>query len=232
VKPSFQRLLIAATLLATPAAHAHHGRDFLLLETARLPECGDLFGISRQDYVSADSTKVLLWQPSLLFGAVDWIAYEMHGHVEKGEGESFHYEATAPAAHVRFTPRTSPLVLGASVEYEFARHGAPDSLEAAAVLEYESGHWHHALNLLLDNEQGSGADPEWGYGAGSRYELTEEHSIGLELRGSLEPEGGAEAMAGYYFEASERVTFNVGLGTGFDDGPDATVRTALIWKLN
>lgn len=41
---------------------------------------------------------------------------------------------------------------------------------------------------------------------------------------------GHEVLAGLYFEASEALSLNLGLGTGIDDGPDLSVRTALVWR--
>ncbi len=224
------RLMVAVTLMLASTAHAHHGRDFLLVQTAHLPESGSVFGIARQDYVSEDSDTFEL-APALLVGVSDWLAFEVHSHIEKQSGESFKYESTAPALHVRLTQRSSPLAVGASVEYEVASDSdESDVAEGTAIVGYESSKWQCAANLRIESEVDSDESAEWGYAVGARRGFREHHAVGLELEGSFESSGSDELMLGYYFESGSALTLNLGIGTALDEGPDITLRTAIIWQ--
>ena len=259
-------ILFAVALALTVAAPAlaHHGRDFLLAETAEIPHPRQGWAIARQDYVEQDDGDgELELEPSLLVGITRWLAFEVHGHAGRADGESVEYESTAPALHLRFARPGASWGVGVSAEYEIAHQDdAPDS--AAGILSVSGlargTQW--ALNLTAAEPRERGADTEWGYALGVRRPLTRRLHWGLEARGSLEgtddaeaeddhhdehaadlaPHDGAEAghghgglvghevLAGLYFEASEKLSLNLGLGTGVDGGPDLTVRTALVWR--
>jgi hypothetical protein len=219
---------ILAAFACINTIYAHHGRDFLFLETAHLPEFGGLYGISRQDFVREDIDE-FEFEPGLIYGAFDWLALEVHGHVEKVSGESFNYESTAPALHLRFTPRNSALALGASVEYEFAREGDDeDKIEISGVSAFEKEDW--IIGFNLNYEKIIGEDEEWGYAAGVRRVIGDVLSIGVEVIGSFEDEESGEVLCGLYGDLSDRLTINAGIGTGFNSEVDLTVRTALIWR--
>ena len=76
--PSLKPLLLsgavaflAAQILFTATAMAHHGKDFLLPTTAHLPKEGEVFVISRQDYINEEEGSEWELEPSLLFGVTD-----------------------------------------------------------------------------------------------------------------------------------------------------------------
>ena len=261
---AFALTAIALAVAVAAPARAHHGRDFLLAETAEIPHPAQGWAIARQDYVEQDDgSGELELEPSVLFGISRWLAFEVHGHAGRADGESVEYESTAPALHLRFARPDASWAVGLSGEYEFSHKSeSPDS--AAGILSVSGltrgTQW--ALNLTAAEQQESGADTEWGYALGVRHALTERLHWGLEARGTLEgtngegPEDdhhdeepvepehdhtaesghghgelvGHEVLAGLYFEASERLSLNLGLGTGVDGGPDLTVRTALVWR--
>lgn len=216
------------TALLPAAANAHHGLDFVSVQTAHLPQRGAGYVVTRLDYISEQEDE-LEFEPALLYGATDWLTVELHAHFEKEQGESTKYESLAPALHFRLTPREQHFSVGMSVEYEFARDSAEDDvIELTAMLGYEFSGWMATANVLFEKE--SGSTGEWGYAAGVRNLLTQQHGIGLELFGSLEGNGSSEILIGYYGELSKRFSLNAGVGTGFDDGPDWSARTALIWQ--
>jgi len=120
--------LVALALAAPPPAAAHHGRDFLLSQSAELPHPGQVFLVSRQDYADA-GTSFLELEPAVLVGLGERLAFEIHGHAGREQGGDFEYESTAPALHLLLTPHHSPWGLVLSAEYEFA-HGGGDHAEA------------------------------------------------------------------------------------------------------
>lgn len=260
---AFALTIAALALTLSSPALAHHGRDFLLAETAEIPHPAQGWAIARQDYVEQeDGSGELELEPSVLFGISHWLAFEVHGHAGRADGESVQYESTAPALHLRFAKPGASWAVGLSGEYEISHRGeSPDS--AAGILSVSGltrgTQW--ALNLTAAEQQETGANTQWGYALGVRRALTERLHWGLEARGSLEdtddaateddhhdehadlaPHDDAEAghghgelvgheiLAGLYFEASERLSLNLGVGAGIDGGPDYTLRTALVWR--
>ena len=102
-----------------------------------------------------------------------------------------------------------------------------DVAEGTAIVGYESSEWQYAANVRVESEVDSDESAEWGYALGAAPR-TEHHAIGLELEGSFES-GGSDTDLGYYFESSA-LTLNLGIGTALDEGPDVTLRTAIIWQ--
>ena len=224
----FPSTCAVVTLLLSGAVYAHHGLDFVVVQTAHLPEQGSGYAIGRIDYISEEEDE-MEFEPALLYGAADWLTLELHAHFEKESGESAKYESLAPALHFRLTPREQKLSFGVSVEYEIAHDSAEDDvLELTAILGYEFSEWMVTANVLLEDPSGSSG--EWGYAAGVRHSFNDDHAFGLEMNGSLEGGSSSEALIGYYGELSKRFSLNAGIGAGIDGGPDWSVRTAFIWQ--
>ncbi len=224
----FFAIFAITVFLFSDDANAHHGLDFVLVQTAHLPMQGAGYAIGRLDYISEEEDE-MEFEPALLYGVTDWLTVELHGHFEKEQGESINYESLAPALHFRFTPREQPLSVGVSVEYEFVHDNAEeDVVELTAIFGYKFSGWTATTNLLY--EKASNSSAEWGYAAGVRRSFSQKHGFGLELLGSLESNGSSELLVGYYGELSERFSINAGVGTGIDSGPDWSARTALIWQ--
>ena len=222
----FACLPVACALPNT--VQAHHGLDFILVQTAHLPERGSGYAFARLNHLSEseDETEI---EPAVLYGAADRIAVEAHAHYAKEGGGSFTYESIAPAVHFRLTSRERPLAVGISAEYAFASgSGSADVADVAAIAGYERGRWMAAANLLY--EKLSGAAGEWGYAAGIRRTFGLKHGIGVEALGSFESDGYSEMMVGYYGELSEQFTINAGIGTKIDEGPDQAFHMTFIWR--
>src|SRR5215470_2721279 len=83
-------LCVLALAIAAPAA-AHHGKDFLLVESAELPHPRTMFFVSSERFSNSEFTS----EPSLLFGITENFAAEVHVHFTR-DG----YEAVAPTIHV------------------------------------------------------------------------------------------------------------------------------------
>jgi hypothetical protein len=224
-------VIISVGMLVTPAS-AHHGKDFLLVESYELPHSGELYFVPIQAWIRMEGSNTLEAEPSFLLGMFPRLAIELHGHIVKEGGEPWLYEATAPAVHIQFTPHDSsfPLQIGASVEYEFAHHhNEPDRLETRLIIE-PAFHGHRlALNLIGEREEEG--DATMAYAVGYRREFTEQFSVGMEGNGELKDVGNHEVLATVYTEPIERFTLKLGVGTGLGpDASDISVRTGFVWR--
>jgi len=229
-RPRGRSILVAITfLLSGTSVYAHHGRDFLLVQTSHIPEQGGLYGLTRQDYTQEEHDEVEV-EVAFLFGLLDWMAVEVHGHIEKQSRESPNYESTAPAIHWRFTPRAYAIGVGASVEYAFSNDDEADMVELSGVSAFENEDWIAAFNLKY--EKAEGEEEEWGYSAGVRRAVSAGVALGIEITGTFEDEEDGEVLGAIYGDIGDRLTINVGVGAGFNSDVDLTVRTALIWQFN
>jgi len=237
----------AAASLVSSAAAAHHGLDFLLVQTAHLPEKGTGYVFARYDYVDADDeedgdgmgaahdddasaghhgAQGSEIEPAVLYGVADWLAFEAHAHYGREDGD-WRYESIAPAVHMRVTPRGQPFSVGVSVEYAFAHGDAhADAFEVTGAFGYAMEKWIMAGNVVYAKPSGHSGD--WAYAAGVRRTFRERHGVGLEAQ--RENGGATELLVGYYGEIADRLTLNAGVGTGVGDGPDATARFGFIWR--
>lgn len=220
-------LAVALSLLGC-AAQADHGRDFLLVQTARLGDVGSVIGIARQDYTRADGAGTLALEPLLSWTAADWLSLEINGDAEREQGQSVKYEASVPGLRLRFTPQGDALGLGLAARYQIAREDGGNALKLSALGTYEVGGWLFGGNLNVEKPQHERR--EWGYALGIKRELRHHLGVGLEIAGSFEAENSGEAILGVYAELSHDLQVNVGVGTGFNHGGDLTVKTAVIWR--
>ena len=226
------RRLLSACMACTCAlptiVQAHHGLDFILVQTAHLPERGTGYAFARLNHFSdtEDETEI---EPAVLYGAADWMAVELHAHYAKEGSESLKYESVAPAVHFRLTPRDQPMSFGVSAEYAFSHGGGhEDAADVAGIFGLERDRWMVAANVLYGKR--SGASGEFGYAAGARLTFGGKHGMGLEVVGSFESGGYSEVMLGYYGELSEQFTFNAGVGSSIDAGPDQAAHMTFIWR--
>lgn len=221
-------IIVLVTLTWAGAAHAHHGVDFITVQTAHLPHQGAGYAMARTDYIAGteDETE---FEPAVLFGLTDWMSTEIHAHFARPDGGSFEYEAVAPALNFRLTPRNSRFSAGLSVEYEFQRHSEEEDVFGLTLMgAYDVGNWMFGANMRLETFAGS--EDEWLYAAGMRRAINDRIGLGLELTGSLETSDATEALLGFYGELTDRFTLNAGLGSGTDAGTDWSLRTAFIWQ--
>jgi len=223
-----QSVIILAMLLYASAASAHHGVDFITVQTAHLPHKGSGYALARADHIAGVEDETEL-EPAVLFGVTDWMSTEVHAHFAKHAGDSLGYEAVAPALNFRFTPRHSQFSAGLSVEYEFQRHADEEDVFGLTLMgAYSVADWMFGANTRLETTAGS--DDEWSYAAGARREINDRIALGLEFNGSLETSDANELMLAFYGELTERFTLNAGLGGGTDEGTDWSLRTAFIWQ--
>jgi len=200
--------------MTSAAASAHHGKDFLLTESYEVPHPGDLYLLSTLEYERDDAIDSLALEPSLLAGVIPRLAFELHGHFAKEEGDSMRYEAIAPALHYQVTSPDSdfPVRLGIAAEYEIARGNSEerDRFEGRLILEHQFDGSKIAVNLIGEREAGS--NPIAGYAAGYRIEQGTRIAYGLEAQGQFERNAQHDLLLGIYFEPVENFTLKLGAG--------------------
>jgi hypothetical protein len=211
-------LLIALLIFMPQFAFAHHGKDFLLVESYDVPEPGDFYLFSSAGTLVVDGDTALELEPALLVGIVPRLAFELHAHIDKEPENALQYEATAPSLHFQVTPPESrfPVQVGLSAEYEFASGvEAKDRVETRLIGERAIGRAKLVGNLIVEHERAGDTTP--GYGVGFRYEVTDQFAGGLEAQGPFTHAHDHEVLAGAYAEPTERVTLKAGLGAAIAD---------------
>jgi hypothetical protein len=212
--PYFRTPIFTSLALIPSLALAHHGQDFLLVESPTVPHPGSVYLIANGHAALDNGLEERAGlEPALLIGATQRIAFEVHAHTEKLASEPWAYEATAPSVHVLLSDpdKHDGFKLGLSVEYEIsAKRDTPDNAEVRLSLEHggEESKW--AANLIASKEQGSGS--ELGAALGFRREIREGVALGVEGQGSFQHAEGALLLATAYFENEQAATFKLGLG--------------------
>jgi hypothetical protein len=224
-------LVLCATVFP---AHAHHGQDFLLVESPQVPHPGDAYLLANGAFALGDAEEQAGFEPALLVGVTPRIAFELHAHTEKPAGESWRYEATAPAVHLLLSDpaRHDGLKAGLSAEYEIARAAdEADNLQLRLGIEQASGAMKWAGNLVYDHERGGGDTV--GAALGWRRQLGERLAVGVEAQGAFNHGEGRELLGGLYWEHAQRWTLKFGLGAVQDDsgGYDPLARLGLVLRL-
>jgi hypothetical protein len=209
------RLLVAAVAALLPSlAFAHHGQDFLLLESPGIPHAGNVYLIANAHAVlDSNAEEDGGFEPSLLFGVSPRFAFELHAHTEKPAGEDWLVESTAVAAHLLLSDpaRHHGPKVGLGVEYEFARdHDEPDRVEARMAVETRRGAETFGANLIAshatDGRDDFGAGLAWRHATGGAW------SLGAEAQGSFDHAEGTQLLAGAYFEHEQSWALKLGLG--------------------
>jgi len=208
---------------------ADDGRDFFLVQTARLGDQGDITVISRQDYSDEKGGSVITFEPLISWNAYNWLSLEINADSEKHSGEDFNYEATVPGLRLRFTPQGQALVLGMAARYEIATEGNENNLfKLSSLATYQSTHWLSGFNISYEKPENF--SHQWRYAASIKRELHHHLGFALEVAGNLEGEKSGEIVAGTFYEITPRFQVNAGIGTGFNSDVKLTIKTAIIWQ--
>ena len=227
-KVSVASLAIAGSLAAAPA-FAHHGKDFLFVQTVQLPHPGEVYFVGSFDFLRNDDGNELEATPALLFGVTSNLALEAHGHVAHEDGE-WSYESTAPGLRVQL-PGEGPVRVGFAAEYEFAHtEGIADRLEGRLIVDYRRDRRGVSLNLIAERAMRQGQPTELGYAIGFRPDFEARLGWGVEAQGGLYRREGHEVLLGMYAEPSDRITLKLGAGRGFGDDLKWSVRTGFVFR--
>ncbi len=226
-----KRVIPAITLLLLHAAalYAHHGKDFLIVESYELPHPRDVYFVSSELLSHGEEGSFFSTEPSILFGLTHRVAGEVHMHAEKQPGESLRYEAIAPAVHIQLTPPDSSAAwkFGAAAEYELARRSEENAFAARLIAARAFGDAMLIINVGGDHSRAEGTHA--GYAIGFRPSLESAFGWGLEAQGRLEHGQQHELLLGIYTQPSERLTFKAGIGVGLGVGkPVPEIRTGVV----
>lgn len=215
-----RRALCGVLLFATTTpAWAHHGQDFLLVESPTVPHPGDAYLLANLGVALADSDEQAGFEPALLVGIAPRFAFELHGHTEKLAGEPWRYEATAPSVHVLLTDpeRHDGLQSGLSAEYEIAREGGGDTLEVRWSVQHAAPRYKAGANLVYRHEEGGTG--HFGAVIGTHWRVAPRVALGAEAQGDFDRAEGTEAIASAHWECDEAWSLKFGLGgQRTDDG--------------
>lgn len=222
------RLLLAASLAFLPlAALAHHGQDFLIVESPSVTRPGNVHLLANAEAaLDSDAEEQAGFEPALLIGVSPRIAFELHAHTEKLAGDSWNYEATSPSVHLLLTDpgHHHGTSAGLSAEYEIARDAdAADRLELRLSLQRHAHAYKWGGNLIYSREQGG--EHEFGAAFGLRRDVSAQIALGVEAQGAFDRAEGRELLGGAYWEPTGAVTLKFGLG-GVRDGAGGTAALA------
>jgi len=223
-------IFLLLVVRAVPAA-AHHGRDFLIVESWELPHPHAFYLVTSEELHRVHGETAFHTEPSLLFGIRERVAGEVHVHAEREPGQSFRYEAIAPSVHVQLTPPESnaPWRFAASAEYEFARRRAADNAALTLIAARSAGEAALIFNAGVERQQQGTAHAV--YALGFRPRLDAPVTWGLEAAGRLHRGQSQQLLFGVYLQPSERLTVKIGAGAGLGNGrPAAVVRSGIVWS--
>jgi hypothetical protein len=217
-----KRLFCALLLVATPL-FAHHGKDFIFVESYEVPHIGDLYGVTSEQYIVREHA--YREELALLTGLSHRLAVELHAHFERGVG----LEAIAPAVHVHlFDTGTAHGAL--SAEYEIGRRGAGNSPTVRLIVGHQLGEGAIVANLGATRSHDEGTSGI--YAIGYRSDLEAPHGWGIEAQGELHRKAEHEIVGAGYFQLGERVTLKAGAGAIVGAGaPAKVVRTGFVFRL-
>ena len=220
-------ILVVLVFVAAPL-FAHHGKDFLLVESYELPHPKTLYAVSAEEVLFGRGTVTFRDEPSLLFGLTDRVAAEVHVHIEKEPGRSAGLSAIAPAVHVSLVD-SDVLHAGLSAEYEIGRHGNGNAAAVRLILGRSIGEGAFVGNIGLERAHGSSTRAI--YAVGYRPDMEARQSWGIEAQGALRHGEQQEAIVAGYGQIGDRLTFKAGVGAVLGTGrPLALIRTGFVWR--
>ena len=215
----------ALALLSRPAA-AHHGRDFLLIETDDMPARGETYGVLSLDTVrSKDGDHATEITPGVVLRAGSRIAVEPHFHVAREAGENFKYAAAAVGVRYRIGDLGRSGWRGAlGFETEIPRNRAAEPSNgtfrfiAARTLPRALV----AANLIIGHEFTAGGAWDYAIGAGVLTPLPNGDQVGVEAIVSLPLHDGVEILPSYSHRIGKNTQVKLGVGvfhaTGVNSG--------------
>lgn len=205
----------ASMMLARPAA-AHHGRDFLLLETDDMPAKGQSYAVlsvdTKRNAAGDHATEIT---PGVVLGLGKRLVVEPHFHLEREPSDEFRYAASAVGLRYRLGDLGRSGWRGAlSAEAEITRNRAAEpsggSLRLIAARTFPKALV--AVNLITGREFTAGGDGTLAIGAGVMTPLKNGDQIGLEAIVSLPTKDGFEILPSYAHRFGKNSQVKLGIG--------------------
>jgi hypothetical protein len=209
---------------------AQQSYDFLLAQTAYVPEPGEYSFASTQDYSDDDADREWQIEPSFLVRLTDSWGIEVHSHFEQPRGESFSYSSSSVTSVNRWTPRYSRFSLGSAFEYEYAdSREESNKWRATAIAGYVRQGWRTVFNLEAEHPMGEST--RWQFALGARRRISERVAVGAETRGTLNSGSGTEGLLALYASPLPALSFNFGVGMDFDSDKDLIFHSAIVYRI-
>jgi hypothetical protein len=250
-------LAFAVSLISPNVAQAHHGMDFLTVQSYEIPGSLGAYLFTDFEWERTGGDNEYGVEPGLLLGLMPRAALEVQTRFGKEAGGDWRYQSVTPSLLIQITPpdSKSPFRVAISAGYEFADeqgeaeedheegehheeaeeghggggHHGGEGFEGRVIMEYEAGDWLIGTNLIVDTDEEE--DAVFGYSAGVRYRVCKGFATGIEAQGEFEGGGAHELIAGFYFEPVHSAVIKIGAGFGLtDDSPDFSLRTGLVWR--
>ena len=114
-------LFAALLILLTTTLHAHHGRDFILIQDSAIPAPFSGVAIAGYEWTSDGDTNEFSTEPGFFIGLAPALAFGMSAGFSD-EGDGWNYTGVTPQFVVSILPATGPMNfrVGFWTGYEFA----------------------------------------------------------------------------------------------------------------
>lgn len=238
------------------SAFAHHGKDFLIVETSEIPEKGESFFIS--SFEAGASRKE--WTPGFLYSWTDFLATEVHAHFENDEKQNLEFSSFAPEVRINLNALSPSYLSGIafSAEYEFAKNKQTELLaDEAASDEDHLKKFHEgessdteelhkdrlemrlifskflnganvALNLVFNKQKLEKED--YGYAFGVKKDMGHKLDFGFEADGSFKNSSQNRMMPAVYFTGKQGFNVNVGVVFSSSKNKATTLLSSFVLK--
>lgn len=140
---SFLPVSLALLGAASLTSFAHHGRDFLVVEDAHLPNPGAFQAMATFEWERTNGSDHFGIDPGLLLGVLPQLAIGVETSF-RDESEGWEYTAVRPNIHLGLTPDAWKLPFKASLSaaYQFAS-GSPHRDTPEPAHDHHADHGHH-----------------------------------------------------------------------------------------
>ena len=215
--PNLTRLSALALigLAAAVPAFAHHGKDFMLLETDDRPLPGSVYFVGSYDTViDTDGQKSEEYTAGVLFGIGDRLAVEPHVHYARSPQTGLHYDAAALG--IRYAAGylgRSEWRFALSGEVEKPNDGAePTNGLARLILVRNLPDTLVAANILVGRTFDSAGAQTYGLQIGALKPLAPKASATIEVSTAFPLRDGVEILPGYVYKLDSITTAKAGIG--------------------
>jgi hypothetical protein len=220
---------VGIVLFTLSPSFAHHGKDYLRVETPHIPRRGTYHFLSSQDWERKGNGDHFEIVPAVMYALSDQLAFEVHGHFSD-EGEGLRLDALAPELRFQF-PRDSHcnLLMGLTFEYEAGVvKEANDEWEARFLLHWDGPDSMVTFNFIASQEVGTDEPLHYGIGLGWRRQVPSQHAFAVELLWDFNGERHAELLPSWQVNAGTSL-IKIGVGVGLTkDSPDVALRTGIV----
>ena len=196
-------------------ASAHHGRDFLLLETDDMPARGESYFVASVDTIRTADERATEITPGLVLRAGKRLAVEPHFHIAREAGESFRYAASALGVRLNLGDIGHTgwrAAISGEVEVTRNRAAEPSNGGFRLIAARTCPRALVAANAIVGHEFTAGGASDYALGLGALTPLSNGDQVGLESIISLPLHDGIEVLPSYSHRFGTRIQGKLGVG--------------------